>query len=372
MNWNELIKSSLHAWKEEGLGRELQVEKGISFSHNDYLDLSRHPEILEAGVRALRDEGAGSKGSRLLGGNSKAIEAAEERIAEFFHAPSALFFPSGYQANLGIVRAVGELAEKIYSDEKNHASLIDAIQLTRKGKVIVPHLGWWPLLRNPPREKIFIASESVFSMDGDNVMASGLFEFAEATDSFLLLDEAHAAGIYGEEGRGFFEKEFSRAAVVITFGKAFGVAGAAVLCTPTVKEWLVNRARTFIYTTAPSPAIPAMVKTACDVLTKESWRGRELKDRAGKVRGILEKTGQLPFPGNEWERVSPILPFLVPGEEKALRFCENMRKSGFDLRLIRYPTVPRGQERIRVSLNLRASAADCENLAREMVRQWTA
>jgi len=370
MTWEELIGTRLAQWEAEGLRRELVVENRLSFSHNDYLGLSRHPAILEAGQKALRDEGSGSRGSRLLGGNSRALEQTEERIAAFFHAPAALFFPSGYQANLGVGRVLADLAGTVLSDERNHASLIDALQLSKTPRQIVPHLGWKTCER--PNGKLLLVSESLFSMDGDNPLDSGLFEFHDATDSFLLLDEAHAAGVFREEGRGFFEGDYSRAAVTVTFGKAVGVAGAAVLCSHALKAWLVNRARTFVYTTAPSPVVPAMVAASLEVLEKEAGLRTELWERASRVRDILRPTGQLPAERNLWEKRSPVIPFLVPGEEKALRFCENMRNSGFGVRPIRYPTVARGEERIRISLNLLASREECEGLAKEMVRQWKA
>lgn len=370
MTWDQHIEARLAEWKSEGLLRELRAESGVSFSHNDYLGLSRHPEILEAGRKALVDEGSGSRGSRLLGGNSRAIERAEERIAAFFRAPAALFFPSGYQANLGVGRVLAELADTVLSDERNHASLIDALQLARTPKQIVPHLGW----RHHPRPagKLLLVSESLFSMDGDNPLDSGLFELHRDTDSFLLFDEAHAAGVFREEGRGFFPGDFSRAAVTVTFGKAIGVAGAAVLCSPALKAWLVNRARSFVYTTAPSPVVPAMVAASLDVIEREPARRQELWERARRARDILRPTGQLPLERNAWEKSSPVIPFLVPGEENALRFCENMRNSGFGVRPIRYPTVARGQERVRVSLNLLATREECDSLAQEMVKQWTA
>jgi len=368
--WQNEIETRLKNWEAEGLRRQLRCDPGVSFSHNDYLGLSRREEIIEAGVRALRENGSGARGSRLLGGHSRAIQEAEERIAAFFRAPAALFFPSGYQANLGAGRVLAELADVVYSDEKNHASLIDAISLSKVKKIIVPHLGWKSLEK--PTGRVLAVSDSFFSMDGDNVEGSGLGEFLERSEGFLLLDEAHAAGVYREDGRGFFHGDYERAAVVVTFGKAIGVAGAVVLGSKALREWLVNRARSFVYSTAPSPAVPAMVSASLDLIEKEPALRQELWDRARSVRARLRGTGRLPAERNDWEKISPIIPFRIEGEEKALRFCENMRNSGFDLKAIRYPTVPRGQERIRISLNLLASRAACDSLAAEMVKQWTA
>lgn len=354
--------------------RELARPAGASFVHNDYLGLSRHPHVIEAGIKALRDGGAGSRGSRLLGGNSGEYEAAEERIAEFFGAPAALWFSSGYLANLGVVRALGELTDTIFSDEKNHASLIDAITLAKRRKQIVPH-GKWAEVRGIGPDSL-VVSESLFSMDGDFVDWNELRPVLDSSGAFLVMDEAHAAGIFGEDGKGLHREwpHWDRLAVVVTFGKAFGSAGACVLGSQKLKSFLINSARSFIYTTAAPPALPAMVVAAAEVLEKEPELRRELWRRSEWVRAQLRALGSLALPPERtaWERKSPIIPLLIPGDDRALLFAESMRQSGIELRAIRFPTVPRGGERLRISVNLGASWEETQLMTSELVRQWTA
>jgi 8-amino-7-oxononanoate synthase len=368
------IKDHLTQLERNQLYRRLSVTEGISFLHNDYLGLSSHPQIREAGRKALEAERAGSRGSRLLGGNSHESEALEREIANFFQSPEAVFFSTGYLANLSAVQALSEVVDLIVSDEKNHASLIDGIRLSRKPRRIQRHQQW-DLTEDLRRQSCLFVTESLFSMDGDVSEVAWLDRATESGDHFLLVDEAHAAGVFEEEGRGRFlssRRDWSRTAVTVTFGKAFGVAGAAVLCSPELKEWIVNRARTFIYTTAPSPVVGAMVRASLQVAREESWRRRELWDRAREVRAMFQREG---LPGYETERPgseprSPILPVWVRGEERALRFCENMRESGFELKAIRYPTVARGTERIRISLSLEVTREVTQSMAKEVVKRW--
>jgi len=376
MSFDALIRQRLDSIRQSGLYRELSRPTGLSFIHNDYLALSTHPEILEAGHRALRDFGSGSRGSRLLGGNSAAFEDVEAKIADFFGSPAALFFSSGYLANLAVIQVLGGLVDEIVSDDRNHASLIDAIRLSGRPKKIVPHARWNELTGAREQNRRLLVTESLFSMDGDPVDAETILPVWQRTDSFLVVDEAHAAGVFPENGRGLVApsiKEWSRVAVNVTFGKAFGVSGAAVLCSRELKELIVNQGRSFIYTTATSPVVVTMVGTALDVVDKESWRRVELWQRAEKVREILNAVNKPPVgkgSTSAWINRSPIIPFFVTGEDRALRFCQNMRESGLELRAIRYPTVSRGSERVRVSLNLGVSRENTEFMARELVRRW--
>lgn len=380
MNFDSEIQTRLEALAARNERRELAVSTGLSFTHNDYLGLSGHPRIAEAGKWALDVAGTGSRGSRLLGGHGRVFEETEARIARFFGSPDALFFSSGYLANLAIVPVAASLADHVVSDEKNHASLIDAIALARKPKTIVAHQRWDDLPEEIRRQRLLLVAESLYSMDGDLVDAAKLRALWDATDSFLVLDEAHAAGVLLADGSGVSRpwRDWSRMAVTVTFGKALGVAGAAILCTSAMKALLVNTARSFVYTTAPSPAVVAMVGAALDVCEDEAWRREELWERAVLVRNILREANGAGFhPAPEpspdvWQERSPIIPFLVPGSDNALRFSGNMRESGVEMRAIRYPTVPRGGERVRISLNLTADRDNTERMAREVVRRWMA
>lgn len=372
------IRQNLDALRSSQRYRELTLGDNISFIHNDYLDLSRHPEILAAGENALKRLGAGSKGSRLLGGHSQIFERVEQRIADFFQAPASLFFSTGFLANQAAVQVLGDQVDLIVSDEKNHASLIDGVRLCGKPKQILPHLRWDTL--DSSVGPLLAITETIFSMDGDGVNEADISALLENENVFLLLDEAHAAGVFGERGRGWIEKStlpWEKTAVTVTFGKAFGVGGAALLCSRAVKELMVNYGRAFIYTTAPSPVVPAMVEAALDVVDREGWRRELLWERGRKIREILEKANDIqkrfspfvvPQSAREWQ--CPIVPFLIPGEENVLRFCQNMRESGFGVKAIRYPTVPRGSERVRISLSLAISEENTEAMAYRMVELW--
>lgn len=372
MSWERLIDEELERLKSLGRYREMALPRGVDFTHNDYLGLSRRPELIEAGIAALREFGAGSRGSRLLGGHSRLLERAEERLSTFFGAPACLFFPTGYAANLAVARVLAELAGHVVSDERNHASLIDGIRLAHVPKTILPHQKWEeaPVLPRPP----LVVTESLFSMDGDFVRWEALNQYLDRSGGYCLLDEAHAAGVFLEDGRGWSSgwREWERLAVVVTFGKAFGVAGAAVLGSERLKALLVNKGRPFIYTTAPSPAVPAMVMAAADILEREPSLRRELWCRAEWARELCHTSGLgLPRESSEWEHRSPILPLCLPGEDKALRFCQVMGELGVQLRAIRHPTVAVGSERVRVSLSLLVSREDTERALKEMVLRWT-
>jgi 7-keto-8-aminopelargonate synthetase-like enzyme len=373
--WKEAIEKELQSLAFEGRLRELALDRGVGFSHNDYLGLGRHPALREAGRRALQTLPAGGRSSRLLGGHSEIVAEAETRIAGFFKSPCALLYSSGYLANLGLLQALAPFADRVASDANNHASLIDGIRLSRLEREIVPHQAWdeWQ-----PRlgKRTLIVAESLYSMDGDFVDETALRHAWEASGAFLVLDEAHAAGVFGHTGRGLSEpwRDWSRMAVVVTFGKAFGVGGGAVLCSKAVRDWMINASRSFIYTTAMPPVVPAMLCAAVDVMETEGGALRQqLWRRAQKVRGILREHG-LPIgeTRGDWGASSPILPLFVPGNDRALRFSECMRDSGWDLRAIRYPTVPQGLERIRISLNLAVTEDQTESMAQEVVKQWKA
>lgn len=306
--------------------------------------------------------GASSKGSRLLGGHSSLFERCEVSIAAFFGAPEALLFSSGYMANLGVVQTLAECAEHLYSDERNHASLIDGMRLTQKAKTVVPHQQWASL--SPPVKGSLFIAESLYSMDGDFLNGESFFHQVKSSEGFALIDEAHAAGVFRETGRGYCAENplgWDQHARVICFGKAFGVQGAAVLCSSSLKKLLVNRARTFIYSTAPSPLIVRMIEQSLELVDAARASREELWARSELVRRTLSP--YLPTPSSAWEWKSPIIPVLVDGEEKALRLEQNMRQHGVDMRAIRYPTVQKGSERLRISLNLHVSRENVENMS---------
>lgn len=355
--------------------RELKVESGPSWSHNDYLGLASHPSLLRAS--AQNTSYAGSRGSRLLGGHSGAFESLEAEIAEFFGAPDSLFFSSGYLANVAVAQAMGQVADGVISDANLHASSIDGVCTSRREKEVLPHNQWQKGLEAVKRrgwKRVLVLAESLYSMDGDFCDEKALRAFCDQTDSFLAFDEAHSAGIFLEDGTGCSApwRNWDRTAVTVTFGKAFGATGAAVLCSPLVKSWLVNSSRSFIYTTASPACVLNLVQRSLRVMRKEGFeRRRRLKALARSVREVCVQLGApIRMPESELEWQSPILPFLLPGEDNALRFAQSVRETGLAVKPIRYPTVPVGAERIRVSLNLGMDEAESLKRMRKMVELW--
>jgi 8-amino-7-oxononanoate synthase len=379
--WQRRIELGLERLREQKGLRCLDTEPVASFSHNDYLGLSVEGVLHERALQIARDLPTGSRGSRLLGGNHAIFETVEKQIAQFFDAPAALFFSSGYMANLAAVTALGTLADSCFCDEKLHASLIDGVRLLGKPKTIVPHQLWSTLPGVPAPGAALTIAETLYSMDGDTLAVDELQQWQKRSGSFLLLDEAHACGVMDETGRGLSSswRQWDHTVVVVTFGKAFGVAGAAVLSSPLVRELLINHGRSFIYTTAPSPWTAALVLASLQVMSEQGQQRRELLwQHAREVRQLLESEGvlkqeisstDLPRP---WDRVSPIIPVPVPGNDNALRFAELMREFGWGVKAIRYPTVPKGSERIRISLNLQVGLTETLQFTEKVVKLWKA
>lgn len=361
------IEEQLALIRSENRFRTLRCSEGLDFSHNDYLGIASSGLLVEKAHEAVRIFGSGSRGSRLLGGQSRIFDEAERAIAEFFKAPAALFFSSGYLANIGLVSSLAPLFDTTYSDELNHASLIDGIRLAGVAKKIFPH-NELRQVRTTARD--LIVTESLFSQDGDFVDETALNNQA----AFVVLDQAHAAGVFFEDGLGV-KRDWSKTAMTVTFGKAFGVGGACVLCTPSVRDLLINSARSFIFSTAAPPVVPHLVMESLKIIRKDSWRREALWEVAEKARDVLSAIDPKLSKGaerGEWARRSPIIPIRLGSADRALRFSENMRKSGFEVRAIRFPTVKVGEERIRVSLNLSVSRDNTLSMAEELVRLWTA
>lgn len=371
---DQKIERLLRELSAKGQRRELTRPKGIDFSHNDYLGLSGHPEIVAEGKRYLELGSAGARGSRLLGGNTEAHEACEAELAQFFEAPAALFFSSGYLANLAAVTALAPLVDAIHSDALNHASLIDGVRLSGRPKQIYPHND---LKFADDASRSLIITESLFSMDGDTMDWDRLRGLQDR-DAWLLVDEAHAAGVFTDEGRGLSAqgRRWDRLCVTVTLGKAFGVGGAALLCSLPVKEWIVNQARSFIYTTAAPPVVPAMVRASLRVMKAEgATRRQALWRRVEATRAELEtrlpERAIVPRKGL-WNRRSMVIPVHTPGNDNALRLSQNMRESGFEVRAIRYPTVALGTERLRLSLTLCPTETETAAMVEKLVNLWTA
>ncbi len=362
------LARALEALREDGLLRQLRPPRGVDLVSNDYLGLAEHPWIVDRMKAALDAGVAGAAGSRLLRGHREAFDAIEARLAAFSGSPAALLFGSGYAANVGLLQALPGVDDVILSDERNHASLIDGMRLSRARRIVYSHLDMHALeraLRAPRRGRALIVTESVFSMDGDVAPLADLVELAEAHDALVIVDEAHATGLYGAGGAGRVEELGLRERVLATIhtgGKSLGSAGAWVAGSAVVREILLNRARTFVFTTAPMPVLAAALDAGLDVLRDEPERRAEVHRKAALLRQALAAEG-VRIGG-----VAPILPIVVGGNEAAVALQDELQAAGFDVRAIRPPTVPEGTARLRVTVRAPIADADLLRFASEVAR----
>lgn len=366
------LAGELDALRRQSRFRSLECPPGLNLSSNDYLGLAADPRLREAAARAVRDSSrVGSTGSRLLAGNSPDWEQAEEEFAGFAGSEAALFFSSGYAANLGLLAALLRPGDVVYSDSLNHASLIDGMRLSGARKVIYPHgdLGRLEeaLALEPAGGLVkLIVTESVFSMEGDRAPVAALAEMARRYGAELVLDEAHATGVFGPGGRGLAAEmglEGRILAAVHTCGKALASAGAFVCSNLLLKQYLVNRARTFIYSTASPPYLAHQIRAAIALAQDANDRRAHLAELARALREGLRGEG---FDAGRSQ--SQIVPLIVGSDEAALAFAALLREDGFAVRAIRPPTVPNGQARLRLSLTASLAAADIERLLRACIR----
>ncbi|MEP7353365.1 MAG: 8-amino-7-oxononanoate synthase [Acidobacteriota bacterium] len=340
------IRAALADIDRAGLRRVLRPPVGIDLSSNDYLGLAQHPRLKQRMIAAVEELGCGSTGSRLLRGERDCFSAIEKRFAEFKGTERALYFSSGYLANLAVLTTFPQAGDTIYSDERNHASLIDGTRLSKALRVIYPHSQTPQVQASSVGEQQFIVTESVFSMDGDVAPLKAL----AAVGRPLIVDEAHAVGIYGQRGSGLIEELGIGKDVFLsinTAGKALGVAGAFVAGPAWAIEYLIQRARPFIFSTAPPPAVAAALDAALDVIADEPERRSSLRAISKHLRASLNNAG-ISVPDGD----SPIIPIMLGDNDRAIRVAEEMQHQGFDVRAIRPPTVPVGTSRLRVSVNV--------------------
>ncbi|MBM3779730.1 MAG: 8-amino-7-oxononanoate synthase [Acidimicrobiia bacterium] len=363
------VRSRLQEIDRAHLRRTLRSPQGIDLSSNDYLGLSRHPAVVNALVDGVRAEGCGSTGSRLLRGEREAFAAVERRFAAFKGTDRALYFSSGYLANLAVVTAFAERGDCILSDALNHASLIDAVRLSAADRVVVPHADEGALERALAEagegRTLFVLTESLFSMDGDEAPLARYGALCRRFGAALIVDEAHAVGVYGRRGSGLIEDTVTAGDVFLsinTAGKALGVAGAFVAGPAWAIEYLVQRARPFIFSTAAPPALAWAIDASLDLVEREPDRRANLLALAGRLRARLADAGVPCPPGR-----SQIVPVVVGGNERALALAERLQAEGFDVRAIRPPTVPEGSARLRISLNTDLTDAEVDRFAARLV-----
>lgn len=355
----------LAALREDDQFRDLRQPAGIELGSNDYLGLSSRPRLRQAIAAAVReDDRLASTGSRLLSGNHQRWENLEAEFADFVGAESALYFSSGYSANVGLLSAILQPEDTVFSDAANHASLIDGIRLSQAAKVVFPHLDLEylqdALRRETGNGRKVVVSETLFSMDGDHAPLGDLTALCERFDAHLVVDEAHSVGVDGPAGRGALFAAGRRECVlasVHTCGKALASMGAFVAGSTTLRDYLINHARTFIFSTALPPYCAAQVGAGLELAREADAERDHLCELARHLRVRLSVAGfEVP------EGVSQIVPVIAGSNDIALRFASAVCAAGFAVRAIRPPTVPAGTSRLRISLNAGLTFKDVDAL----------
>lgn len=366
-----VLKNQLDSLKQQQLWRRrwntetpsaprMQVEgrELIAFCSNDYLGLAADPLLIEALREGTSMYGAGSGASHLISGHSRAHEKLENALADFFspHIMSgrALYLSSGYMANLAVITALADAHSEIFSEALNHASLIDAARLSRAKITIYPHrdlTGLGTMLAASTAERKLIVTDGVFSMDGDIAPLKEILQLCELHDAWLIVDDAHGFGVLGKQGRGLvehFSLRSERLILIGTLSKAAGVAGAFVTAHETIIEWLIQRARPYIYSTASPPALAHALLTSLKIIAGEEGTCRRavLNERIAQWKSAVNL--------NHWQMLdseTPIQPVLIGENARTMAAAHQLREQGFWVGSVRPPTVPLGTARLRVTLS---------------------
>ncbi|HKC53103.1 MAG TPA: 8-amino-7-oxononanoate synthase [Burkholderiales bacterium] len=359
-----LRRSRLVRQSPQGPRIVVDGQEVLAFCSNDYLGLASHPRIVAAAIEAASRYGVGEGASHLLTGHSVVHERLEENLAGFMKMPRALLFSTGYQANIGAVTALAGPEDAVFSDALNHASLIDGVRLSRARVVRYPHadLGFLSgaLAESGARTKL-VVTDGVFSMDGDIAPLPALLDLCERHDAWLLVDDAHGFGVIGPEGGGspaHFGLRSPRLVYVGTLGKAAGVAGAFVAGAAEMVETVLQRARTYIYTTAAPAMLAAAVETSLQLIRDGEWRREHLRKLIAALKWELRGS-----PGALTLSDTPIQPLVLGGNSQAVRASAELRERGILVPAIRPPTVPEGTARLRISLSAAHSEQEVLRLA---------
>ena len=350
----------------------------INFSSNDYLGLANDPRLREAAALAIDEFGVGAGASRLISGTQSPHLRLERALAKWKGTEAALCFSSGYAAALGTIPALVTKNDVILLDKLCHASLIDSAKLSGAVLRVFPHnqvgkleshLEW--ARREHPGKRVLIIAESVFSMDGDLAPLRELVQLKKHFGALLMLDEAHAIGVIGLNGRGLAAAENVSEEVDVQMGtlsKALGASGGYICGSRTLIEWLINRARSFIYSTAPPPAIAAAALVAVDFLASPEGEERRLLlwERIRLMQQLLPRTG---LEGEDAAARSAIFPLIVGDEKAALDLAAMLQSDGFLVPAIRYPTVAKGAARLRITVTAAHEEAQIEALCETIKRR---
>ncbi|GKU77412.1 8-amino-7-oxononanoate synthase [Paenibacillus sp. L3-i20] len=365
MNWMEKELKSLRDVSLErilhdnapALDRPGYILRGnrllLNLASNDYLGLAQHPAIVETIRESLLTEGVGSRASRLVTGNRTPYGKLEEELSNWQHSEASLVFANGYMANTGVISALVGRDDVVFSDQLNHASIVDGILLSRAEHARYRHNDMEHLRtllqKYSHKRRKLIVTDAIFSMDGNVANLRELVALKQEYDAMLMVDEAHSGGIYGECGEGMCFHLGLQNEVDIhmgTFSKSFGVYGAYVCGSQTLIRYLINKARPLIYSTALPPSLIAGISTALAIVQGEQWRRERLYALSDLFRSSLQNAGFNVGTGN-----SPIIPLIVGDNDTALRFSRVLESNGIKTVAIRPPTVPNGTARIRFSLS---------------------
>jgi len=354
--------AALRALKDDGRLRALKPRGGVDFVSNDYLALASAPRMRKAVASALAaGTPIGSGGSRLLRGNCEEHEKLEAEAARFFGAETALFFGGGYVANFALLTTLPQRGDLIVVDSLVHASIHEGVRAGRAA--------FCESLHNDPQSiadkirdwrteggtgRVWIVVESIYSMDGDFAPLKELVAIADSYDAFLIVDEAHATGVFGEQGRGLTAPFEGRENLIVihTCGKALGAVGAIVMLPRVLRDFMVNRCRPLIFATAPSPLMAVAVQEGLSILQQEPDRQQRL------ARLVAFTHRELAARGARSPSHSQIVPYIVGDNARAMALAHAMQTRGFDIRGIRPPTVPPGTARLRISLTLNVGEDD--------------
>ena len=376
------LAAEMEATEAKGLRRRLRRIEGpqeavvrlggrevVLLCSNNYLGLASHPEVVEAAARSVRDSGASAVSSRLISGHMDAHARLEEKLAAWKGVEAALLFSTGYHANVGVISSLVGAGDVVVSDELNHASIIDGCRLSRARVAVYRHNDVAHLRETLAGlegvRRVLVVTESVFSMDGDLAPLADLTAAAREHGAWMMVDEAHAAGVFGPGGAGVIAELGLTDQVDIhmgTLGKGLGSFGAYVAGSRRLVDHLVNRARSFIFTTGLPPSAAAAAGAALDVLAREPERATGLLQRARRL-GEMLRAGGLDVPNLD----SQILPVMVGDARRAVAAAEQLLERGFYVAAIRPPTVPAGTSRLRLSLMATHTDAQIEGVAAALI-----
>ena len=383
----KFIEAELQRLNEAGLYRRLRRVDGdqgptlaldgkevVNFSSNNYLGLANHPALREAGKDAIDRYGCGSGASRLISGNMTLHEELEAKLAELKGTEAALVFNSGFQANVGIISTLIGEGDVVFSDALNHASVIDGCRLSRAKVYVYGHADLQQLedcLKNASAScRKLIVTETLFSMDGDEAPIKEIVDLAEKYDAMVMVDEAHATGVYGPNGAGIVAKLGLSGRVLVqmgTLGKALGGFGAYVAGSAGFRELMINRCRSFVFTTSLPPAVMAMGIAALDLVKKEPERRLALSNNCARLNGGLKALGY-----SVANSRSQIIPLMVGDADECMQLSEQLLERGIFAQGIRPPTVPPGTSRLRITVmathtneHLQRALGAFEEVARE-------